>query len=256
MNDVDARDATTPESSAAPWAELLSSEKLKKAGLKMETLAEQVGVSAAYLRLLRQGKRTASSETAARLFKQLGYEVETKRTEDRADIIAKDGQGRVFVAYAKSTKAARPSSLEQTLEEILQTTKELQERVPPVEAVSWSEDWASFIGDTHDEDVAGPQDEPWRLSRQLNRFAQRGGWAPLWASKHALSVPLRRVGPGQQTAEREDVERLLHTVPDHDLPLVAAYLSLLVERSQRPSPDADPGAEGASGESNKTPDQT
>lgn len=217
------------EASGAPWPEVLSSAKLKAAGLKMESLAEQVGVSAAYLRLLRQGKRSPSPETAERLFQQLGYRIQSRRKDAGADIIAKDHEGNLVVASAKSARAARTSSLERALEELLQTTKELQERVQPGES-AFLEDWDTWSRAGREEPAkeASEREEKSRPPRRLPfPFADQGGWPALWSS-HVPGVGAVVGKP--RLINRPEVERLLRAVAEPDLPLVAAYLTLLLER--------------------------
>jgi transcriptional regulator with XRE-family HTH domain len=249
MNDVDAPKATTPEGAATPWADLLSSAKLKAAGLKMEALAEQVGVSAAYLRLLRQGKRSASTETAVRLLTHLGLHVETKPKDDGADVVADDGKGNVVVVSTKTAKAGRPSSLEQTLEEILHTTKDLQERVPPKVYVSAAQadsekvaavyEWLSrslhaFEGAWEAEapaeaPPAEAQDRPSR--RAPYAWKHRGGWPVGSVPGPIVGLGMAVAGSVGSSSIRAQAERLLRAVPDDDLPLAASYLALLVDLS-------------------------
>lgn len=253
MTDMDAPKATMPQGAATPWADLLSSSKLKGAGLKMETLAEQVGVSAAYLRLLRQGKRSASTETASRLLTHLGLHVETKPKDDGADVVADDGKGNVVVVSTKTARAGRPSSLEQTLEEILQATKELQERVPPnlylsatqadlenlaasridlVSALQAAYESArEEVGPTQVTQEEGQHRPPRRAAYPWKNRSGRPAVSTPWPM-FGLGVA---VGGGVGSPSRSHVELLLRAVPDADLPLAAAYLALLVDRSKKHS---------------------
>jgi transcriptional regulator with XRE-family HTH domain len=245
MTDADSLEGAVPTVQATPWAELLRSSKLKASGLNIESLAAQVGVSAAYLRLLRQGKRSASAETASRLFTQLGLNVQTKPKDGGAEVIADDGEGNVVVVSAKAAKGGRPSSLEQTLEEILQTTRDLQERVSPVyvtalqaesEELPRLHEWlakqrgslAGAFGSVAAREMASVEAEEQPARRLSNPWKSRSGSAVPLADSGL--VYLGMATESDWSPKREEAESLLQEVSEDDLPLAISYLALLAAR--------------------------
>lgn len=253
MNDVEAPKATTSgEDSSGLWSELLNSSRLKEAGLKIETLAEQVGVSAAYLRLLRQGKRSPSTETAERLFKELGYRVETHDTDSGTDFVARDDKGNVRRWTAKVARGAGSSLERALLQKILDKTTTLEERA------GWLQEWdAWYRGEVPEPVPARHSAEP-SEGRRLWAWLRdkEGSGAPVVASLQGMSLMGLAAVAGPATATvtaRARVAKLLQALPDDDLPLAEAYLALLVDRSQtRPSRQAKgtpaEGGEGARGD--------
>lgn len=230
-----------PERLAFPWPEVLGSEELRARDLSMATLAERLGVSAAYLRLLRQGKRSPSPETAGRLLDELGYRIEKTQTgAGTVDLVATDATGRVVVA---STKTRAPSSsVEERMERLLKQAEKLEEHLqaaePVVRALGWLDAWsADGPGGPQEGTVAGRTDSA-AADTPARSGAPRAATAPLtslWSAPDAMGEATRAVRTSQQ---RTQVQQLLTAVADADLPLVAAYLTALVERSHRRSTPA------------------
>lgn len=230
MSNVDAANPAVDEHGGL-WSDLLDSSRLKQAGLKMETLAEQVGVSAAYLRLVRQGKRSPSTETAERLFAQLGYRVETHETEAGTDFVATDDKGDVRHWTAKTSRGGGSSVERALMQQILDKTTTLEERT------TWLDVWeARYRGEEPPPVAHEGSPEPSEGRRLLWWLRDKD---PLGAPAAGAASGMVVMGlaaaagsaPATSTA-RARLAKLLQSLPSEDLPLAEAYLTLLVDRAK------------------------
>ena len=238
---------------AFPWPEVLGSEELRARDLSMATLAERLGVSAAYLRLLRQGKRSPSPETAGRLLDELGYRIEkTQTAAGTVDIVATDATGRVIVA---STKTRAPgSSVEERMERLVKQAEKLEEHLqaaePVVRALGWLETWSDGPRRPQEGTAAGRTQGATADTLAHSgtpREAATAAGAPLTSLLSAPEVMEEATQPAMKSQQRAQVEQLLTAVADADLPLVAAYLTALVERNHErsaPTPGLGPRTGG------------